>query len=421
MIIDFTVENYRSIKEPVTLSAVAQSRRSGSASRRRYVTPDTEIAPPYRVEGRGFELLPVLALFGANASGKSNVVMALDRLLGFMILGARDRGDLAKFFVPFKFDKAYSTAPSCFELRVAVERTIFRYSLKVSHHHIYWEHLDYTPSPPLKSRLLFDRRWDESNQRYVWDNGPHFVGPHVQLEETLQEYEPFTSLLVQRLKVAVTDVLANWLQPRQFGVGSGGDEFEQDLAIQLGHVAPKRQAKVADLVRLFDTGLADIKIQKAGENEYHTFALHETREGYVSLPFEEESRGTRRLYSLAHRILVALEFGSLLIVDELDASLHPHIVHEIVRLFQNPKTNPKRAQLIFTSHDNTLLEDELLRRDQVWFTEKRADGSTNLYALSDFRPRNDLALDKAYLDGRFGAVPMLPSEEELIPVEKLAR
>ena len=99
-------------------------------------------------------------------------------------------------------------------------------------------------------------------------------------------------------------------------------------------------------------------------------------------------------------------------VDELGSNIHPSITREMIKLFQSPKTNPKRTQLIFTTHDNTLQRNNLLRRDQIWFTQKRPDQSTELYPLSDFNVRNDLAIDKAYLDGRFGAVPFI-SEEDL--------
>ncbi len=105
-----------------------------------------------------------------------------------------------------------------------------------------------------------------------------------------------------------------------------------------------------------------------------------------------------------------------LIIDELGSNLHPNIVHNIVQLFQDKQTNPNRAQLIFTSHDNTLQRNNLLRRDQIWFTQKRRDQSTELYPLSDFKVRNDLAIDKAYLDGRFGAVPFISDEDDFMPV-----
>lgn len=145
------------------------------------------------------------------------------------------------------------------------------------------------------------------------------------------------------------------------------------------------------------------------------FALHEKPDGQtVSWPFEEESLGTQRLFSLAFRIVVDITIGGLIIVDELGTNIHPNIIRNIIKIFQNQKTNPENAQLIFTSHDNTLQRNNLLRRDQIWFTQKRPDQSTELYPLTDFHVRNDLAIDKAYLDGRFGAVPFLPSNEEMI-------
>jgi AAA15 family ATPase/GTPase len=167
----------------------------------------------------------------------------------------------------------------------------------------------------------------------------------------------------------------------------------------------------------FDTGLSDIEIKRSESSEhdyFQVYALHRTEDGEVRWLFEDESMGTQHLFRISFSIQFAILFGDLLIIDELGSNIHPNITRAIVRLFQNPKTNPKRAQLIFTSHDNTLQRNNLLRRDQIWFTQKRADQSTELYPLSDFKVRNDLAIDKAYLDGRFMAVPFIPDEEELI-------
>jgi uncharacterized protein len=146
------------------------------------------------------------------------------------------------------------------------------------------------------------------------------------------------------------------------------------------------------------------------------YALHQTTEGKtVKWLFEEESLGTQRLMILALRMLSSMisHVGGLTIVDEISANIHPNISREIIKMFQNPQFNPNHAQLIFTSHDNTLQQRNLLRRDQIWFTEKSKDHSTILYPLTDFKVRNDLAIDKAYLDGRFGAVPILPTDDEL--------
>lgn len=127
----------------------------------------------------------------------------------------------------------------------------------------------------------------------------------------------------------------------------------------------------------------------------------------AALSFQNESLGTRRLFSLAGRLLNVLEHGQVLVADELGSSLHPLILRAIIELFVDPKTNQSGAQLVFTTHDTNLLDQGLLRRDQYWFTEKGRGGATKLYPLTDFKPRKDAEpLEKNYLKGRYGAVPI---------------
>jgi uncharacterized protein len=129
------------------------------------------------------------------------------------------------------------------------------------------------------------------------------------------------------------------------------------------------------------------------------------------LPLEEESRGTQTLFRLALPILQAIDKGGVLLVDELEASLHPTLAQEIVRQFNGPATNPRNAQLLFTTQDTNLLGTTLgapaVRRDQVWLTEKDAEGATVLYPLTDYKPRKAENLERGYLQGRYGAIPFL--------------
>lgn len=428
MLIDFTVENYRSIKEPVTLSAIAQSRgsvRVMDGTSRRRVKPDNEIAPAYSAEGRDFELLPVLGIFGANASGKSNVVRALDDLLRFMAFGANRERESLRGFVPFRLNRSTINAPTRFELRVALDDFVYTYRLSLDRSRILSEHLEHIPPAPLRTRLLFHREWQSSVGKYVWKNGADFGGPHTQLQALIKEHQPLISLLVDNLDVEVIQMLTTWLGTRPVGISLGVEDIDQEFAAKLCHEKPMFRNQVLDLVRRFDTGISDIDVRASGfeqdksdDQEYRVIVSHDTADGRILWSLEEESIGTQRLFGLAYRILEALEWNTPLIVDELGSNIHPNITRSIVRLFQKPQTNPGCAQLIFTSHDNTLQRGNLLRRDQIWFTQKRPDGSTELYPLSDFKVRNDLAIDKAYLDGRFGAVPILPSDEELLPTEE---
>jgi AAA15 family ATPase/GTPase len=140
---------------------------------------------------------------------------------------------------------------------------------------------------------------------------------------------------------------------------------------------------------------------------YRITLAHSALEGPVELPYASESLGTRRLLEVATSALLVLRRGALLVVDELDASLHPRLVREIVAMFGSPGTNPRHAQLVFTSHDVTLLDPSLLRRDSIWFTEKDQAGVTSLRSLADYHPRKGEALANGYLAGRYGGVPVV--------------
>jgi hypothetical protein len=433
MLVDFTVQNYRSIKEPVTLSAVGQrqgAHSSSQSSKRKRVKSNHEIAPGYLVEGWDIELLPVLAIFGANASGKSNVIQALDYLLLLMVNGNQEVSRLQKLFKyakldTFKLDSTSTKNSTIFELRTTFNNAIYTYSLEINHSHVISESLEYALIDTKRTRRLFNRTWDEDNKISVWKNGSSFKGPHTQLQPSIRPNELYISTLI-KLKVDILEPLFDWLRGRFIGIHLGSDDFDLiGFMIILQESEEAKQFREIDncfeqalkIVKKFDTGLAGIKIDRKSEEntEYKLYALHRDNEGKeVSWSLDEESLGTQRLFNLAYRMLIALKVGSLIIIDELGTNIHPNIVQNIIKIFQNPKTNPKRAQLIFTSHDNTLQRNNLLRCDQIWFTQKRNDQSTELYPLTDFHVRNDLAIDKAYLDGRFGAVPFLPSNEEMI-------
>ncbi len=432
MLIDFTVENFRSIKEPVTLSAIANSSRevdySDNSAIRRRIKPDKMTAPTFTVEGRGFDLLPVIGIFGANASGKSNVLMALDMLLFLINLGSSEKHYLNYYLPPFRFDEATLQKPTCFRLRETHKGNIYTYSLTIDQDRVLNETLEYIAalSKRKTNKLLFSREWDAKSRKHIWKNGDDFVGPHTQLEQSLQEHELFMTLLFNRLEVAVIQPFSDSITGHWPGVGFGREQADHDLATYLmGKYRPDRIKDISKLLCRFDTGITDLEMRKrqneSNQDAFDLFTIHKTSTGLVRLPFSEESAGTQRLFVLAYKMLDSFFKGSTMLVDELGSNIHPNITREIIKQFQSPKSNPKRAQLIFTSHDNTLQQRTLLRRDQIWFTAKRDDGSTELYPLTDFKPRNDLAIDKAYLDGRFGAVPVLPDEGDLLAGLEVAR
>lgn len=426
MLIDFTVENYRSIKEPVTLSAIAQNYKTSlqAESKRRSIKPEDDIAKPFSIKGRGFNLLPVLGIFGANASGKSNVLQALDDLIGFIAYHSEAKNYNRLYFAtPFKLHSLSAKSPTKFEFRVVREANIYSYTLVLNNIRVLEEKLDYIPasSKRMQYRLLFSRQWSDSLDTYVLKNGQDFGNSFKKIQESLRANQNFLSFLVSSLKVAIVQPFTSWLDLYWTGVSSPLEE-EEDLdlaAFLLKESSPQVKRFIYDLIKRFDTGIDDFEIVEAeSESEedkkrYDIFVSHKTDKKSVKWLLSQESLGTQRLFTLATKMLDAFSRGSVMFVDEFGSNIHPNITRTIIRLFQSEISNPLRAQLIFTSHDNTLQRNNLLRRDQIWFTQKRKNGSTELYPLSDFSPRNDLAIDKAYLDGRFGAIPILPNEEEL--------
>jgi len=428
MLLDFTVENFRSIKGAETLSAVAASKSKGKPSNsesRRQIKSDDEIAQPFHIEGWDIDVLPVIAIFGANASGKSNVLKALQYLLSFMNFG--NDWERQSPLITFKLDSESREAPSRFALRTVFNRTIYTYSLVLDNSQIISEKLEYSLASTKRDRLLYSRTWNKVDKKFDWKNGSTFSGAHIQLEKELQQREPFISLF-SKLEVDVVKPLIHWLMSRKVGIEWAHKKFDprnlrlivnpnQDKNNSDGWFQAEENAK--KLLREFDTGLCDFEVIKSGNgsDDFQIIAFHETEKGeMISWKFEEESMGTQYLLSIAYNIQIMFLQGCLSMADELGSNLHPNITRKILRLFQSQKTNPNRAQLIFTSHDNTLQRNNLLRRDQIWFTQKRPDQSTELYSLSDFKVRNDLAIDKAYLDGRFGAVPFISDEDDSMPI-----
>lgn len=238
MLIDFTVSNYRSVKDPVTLSTIAQSGRTSSASSKssiRKIKSDNEIATTFPVTTHGFELLPAIGIFGANASGKSNVLSAFDEFLSLITFGSNDRENSLHLrrFVPFRLDKANLNSPTSFRLRIAREEKIFTYSIQLNQERIISEKFEYIPAPPKRksSRLIFSRQLNEDNVTYTWENGVDFGNFYAEIEATIQEYEPFIAFVAKRLKVPLIDGFSDWVAIRWPGTTLGLEAITYKYAV----------------------------------------------------------------------------------------------------------------------------------------------------------------------------------------------
>lgn len=419
MLIQFRVENHRSLRDEQVLNMVAAD--LGDAGSERLIHVD------------GFEhgLLPAVALYGANASGKSNVVGALSFMKRAVLESHRmwepNGGTLQE---PFAFSSK-APEPSLYEVDFLLAGTHYRYGFVLSASRVEEEWL-YAWRRGRK-QLWFEREGDEftftknlrgENKTISTLTRPNSLflsaaeqNNHKTLAPVFGWFDRVSSRFMRGSHMPARSPsaglrLSNLFESGQYRVLFN---FPQDASNR-----ERRQQAILRLLRAADIGVVDIK-DEPDKPEAHIVrsvgatlrVRHQVENGKADawLPLSAESAGTVTLLWLAADLVFALEHGDLLAIDELEASLHPMLALEIVRLFNDPEQNPRGAQLIFTTHDTNLLggilDEPALRRDQVWFTEKDKAGATHLYPLTDFHPRKEENLERGYLQGRYGAIPFL--------------
>ncbi|CAO5165732.1 RloA protein [Frankia sp. AiPs1] len=413
MLIRFQVTNFRSILGAAELSMIA-------------VDADHEGVRPAELLGEN--VLTVAAIFGPNASGKSNVIAALTWLRDAVQNSLRqwDRE------IPIE-PHAFGSGPeekSEFSVDLLVAGVRFEYLLQLDRTAVHYEGLFHYPEK--KRRRIFEREGlDLKVQRGL--------GGFSGTRELLTETTLALSIAARFREPLVTDFVRTLTRTQSFGVSRrsrltrGGGRYlpasrasirwfdNQSPTIQptlfddADLPTPNRELALA-LLRMADMGIVDVLIDEeevpraSDAGSFRLFRgfrlVHEADEEQVPLDFAAESQGTQIWFDLIGPVLVALQSGAVLLFDELDASLHPTLSAQLIRLFHDRATNPKGAQLVFAAHNTSLLGH--LNRDEIWFTEKTRAGATRLGALAEFageRVRKSQNLEVAYLRGRFGAVP----------------
>lgn len=425
MLIRFEVSNYRSIHEPVELSMVAI---------------DTDRAAARPQEPLGHSLLTTAGIYGPNASGKTNLLQALDWLQLAIAKSMTDWDDGIPV-EPFVFSQDENLETS-FEIEFSIDGTRFEYLLSLDFESVQYEALFHYPYK--KRRLLFER---EGIDQFKLQRGlGHLSGvrkllaPRVLALTALRRFDDrlFTSFLDEFLRMDINGRSmrrsAGWY-PDWITYGLTESKSKSgDVSKRMSSDSDEgRRAKAVAMLRLADESIVDFEFRSdiAGgdtltsdlEDEANhliprrrrAYLVYETKLGRKRLGFAKSvSDGTRRWFTLIPPILRSLEFGTILVVDELDSSLHPAISAQLIDMFQRTDTNPHGAQLIFSSHDTSLLKH--LNRDEVWITEKDENGATQLGSLADFAAeyvRRDRNLEKAYLSGRFGGIPDVNDQDFL--------
>lgn len=419
MLLQFSVENYMSIKEKVVFSMLASS--------------DKELSENL-IESKSEKCLKSAVIYGANASGKTNLLKAINSVI-FMISNSNNmQPGMNLPIIPFKFDTEYSKKPSSFEFIMIINDIKYVYGFVADSNKIYEEYLYYYPNG--RETEIFERTevnkfhytvterklkdienknmenkfflatattWNYEKTKPVFD----FITNGINV---LFDYEALKGISFEQYYNDKSDELKefslNILNEAEININSFTVSNVEMTEEQLSMLPP-------ELRTFFPKGAKGFNVTTT-----HNIVDDSGREISMKLDFEEESLGTKNIFILNPILLHVLKEGKMLIVDELDKSLHPFLVKYIVKLFNSAEYNKNGAQLIFNTHDTNLLSLNLFRRDQIWFTEKDyKKGATDLYPLDDFPVRKTENIQKGYLNGRYGAIPFIAMGENLWPEE----
>ena len=410
MLIEFRVENHRSLREEQILSMEA-----GGGG-------DSTDLRPRQIDSSGADLLPVVALYGANASGKTNLLSAIAFAQGAVLYSANQWKPNERIpRAPFGWGK-YRLEPSLFEVTILVDSIRYQYGFELTDECITEEWLFAWPHG--KKQIWFERE----GQSFKF--GENLKGENKLIEGVTRANALFLSTAVQFGHVQLSPIV-DWFRMLET-INLQTHDLMNDVMNQLriaellgtgpigflrspDEIAPLRE-RFMDLVRGADLGITAIKIEPRTESHgrlplENLYVHHQCGDDDAWLPFKQESKGTQTLLKSALTLVRALSCGGVVLCDELESSLHPVLAQSIVRQFNDRATNPRNAQLIFTTHDTNLLGttfgEPALRRDQVWLTEKNVEGATVLYPLTDFKPRKHENLERGYVQGRYGAIPFL--------------
>lgn len=422
MLIQFNVKNFKSFKEEVSLD-LSSTKISEHADHIVNIAND--------------KLLKIAAIYGANASGKSNIYDAFKFMKyyvseSFKFGGERNnkqRNDNQHIkVIPFWFDKESRENESTFEVFFVdnndSSQKSYQYGFALNQEEVIEEWLYSKAKTAREYKTVFYRKKGQEL------NFPGIEKSSVENINIALENETLIVSLGAKLKIAKLKMIRGWfLNNEIMDFGNLTENLFRSRVIPEGFVNDKKvQKKVVDFLSSFDKAIQGFNIKevkaendKDDEKKYSIDALHRMIDSsrMTSIPLQNESGGTLKMFALFPSLQEVLEQGSVLFIDELNARLHPLLVRNIVLTFLNPEINKNNAQLIFTTHDIWQLSNNLLRRDEIWFIEKDSNGISSLFSLADFidesgtKIRKDESFAKNYLIGKYGAIPFLKTLDML--------
>ena len=399
MLCQFSVKNYKSFKDEATLDFQATN----------ITDHENEIIVD---NNDGAKYLPLASIYGPNGSGKSNVLSALNSLLVKImrpICAACDKNDCSEKnkkkpnIVPFRFDIISINEPTEFEIFFRSKKAEYKYVLHVKEDIVIYESLSKLNFNSSKEIKLFYK--DTNLSKQIWLNKTYFKNINV---SGISESLPILSYLgITNKDIDVIKDVLRWLEGGIETVNYGNPYTEARILLIKGNFKKEMLIK---MLKEADIDIDGYRTEEKDE-EIKVFTKHIVDDYEQELSLADESNGTVKLFALLPMIIDSIKRGTTLVVDELDAKLHPKLLEYIIELYRNPSKNKKGAQLVFTSHDLMTMTAELFRRDEIWFVAKNNEQASKLYSLVEFKkengkaPRKDEKYGKQYLEGRYGADP----------------
>lgn len=402
MILSFSVSNFRSFKDRTTFLMEASATQAKSQN-----VAIIEIVKSKR------RVLKTSLIYGANASGKTSLIRALHALCS-EVRGVTKSvgGGTVPLYDPFTLDKESSNKPSTMEVEFIVNGMRYRYYIKFNDKMFLDERLDYYPKGSSKANLFCRNAPSDGNHSPKYVSGIPF--------KERPEFSVFSNKLI--LSKFLYDFPHPMIQPAasflsKIGFANSYSPYMKSSLWEEGQVLLKDsfyRDRLKKILRFVDLGITDFTLSEQGDLP-NTQLTHKSSSATNStILMSEESLGTSMLFILGPKILQALNDGTPLFVDEFDTSFHSFISDFIIKMFTSEKINPKNAQLVIVTHDVTLMNEERIRRDQVWFAQKNDNGASELFSLSDFEGvRENTPFAKWYLASKFGAVPTIDRIEKL--------
>ncbi|WP_084216887.1 AAA family ATPase [Xenophilus azovorans] len=421
MLLRFTAKNFLSLKGTAELSLVASSLKEQS-----------ECTIPTRYAKYG--VVPVVVIYGANASGKSNVLGALE-LLRSMVLRSFTQGEEGRAlpYKPFALDGEGAKAPTEFVLDFVLEDVRYQFGVQYDKERVIEEWL--LAFPKAVQQTLYARVFRDGAEEYHFSR--QLSGSNKQIQSITRPDSLFISVAAKSNHALLTKI-SDYFRTKISCVAVSASSNPLGVADVL-HGNDALTNRVLEYLKEADTGIADVKIEdyvvpdefksdlddilkalkkfsgnvKFSEKNKKLSLGHLTGDGnIVFLDYADESMGTHYLMSLLPHMLKTLDAGGTLVLDEITTGLHTLLAQKLVGIFMSRDTNPHGAQLVFSTHDTNLLSPGVLRRDSIWLTEKSAGGVTTVYPLTDIKTKNTDNIERGYIQGRFGAIPVLPERTE---------